>query len=187
MRLVRFVALPALAAVILFPHLGAAQTFPVVAGTWQVQGGLTGTVLPEAYNALWSAQVELRAGMFVAEGWQIQAAGDARVWPLGAQAPTSYAITGSVLWFPRMGEHRNLYLLGGGGGFSRGSLPGQGIESGFQPLLRGAVGTNIKMPGQGWSGRLHLTTEFRGEVWFEESTNFVAGIVFALSWFSGQK
>jgi hypothetical protein len=186
MKLARLVTLAALMAVVLFPQPGAAQTFPVVAGTWEVQGGFNGTVLPEGYSPLWSAQVEARAGMFIAEGLEIQAIGDVRVWPLGAEAPKSYGITGNLLWFPRTGETRNLYLLGGGGGFFRDQATPTQPESGFQPMLRTAVGTKIKMPGQGAVRNLHLTTEFRGDFWFEEQTSFVAGFAIGLSWFTGQ-
>ena len=186
MKLAHLVTLSALVAAVLLPRSGAAQTFPVVAGTWEFQGGFSGTVLPETYNALWSAQVEARAGMFVAEGWQIQAIGDARVWPLGGQAPKSYGITGNVLWVPRMGEHRNLYLMGGGGGFQRASSTPTHPETGFQPMLRTGIGTKVRMPGDGWIRNLHLTSEFRGDFWFEETTSFVAGIAFGLSWFTGQ-
>jgi len=187
MKFARFVTVSALAAVVLFPHAGAAQTFPVVAGTWEFQGGFSGTMLPEAYDALWAAQIEARAGMFVVEGWEIQVIGDARIWPLGTQAPKSYGITGNVLWFPRMGEHRNLYLMGGAGGFQRDPATETQPEAGFQMVVRTAVGTKIKMPGQGFIGRTHLTTEFRGDFWFEETTSFVAGFAIGLSWFTGQK
>jgi hypothetical protein len=183
MKLVRLLTLSLVVVAGLLPSGAAAQSFPVVRGTWTFQLGASGMVLPERYDALWSLQLEGRAAMFLVEGLELQAQGDVRVWPLGAKAPKAYGFTGNVLWYPRIGDTRNLYLLGGGGGYLRqGETPAHG-EDGFQPLLRGGLGTHISLEQMGPVRAFHFTTEFRVDVLFEEETSFSTGIALGLSYF----
>jgi hypothetical protein len=168
---------------LLLAGIASAQTFPVVAGTMEVQVGAAGIVLPENTNGMVSAQPELRLGYFVSEGLQLQIVGDARVWPLGMVAPANYGVGAQFLWFPNLGpQNRNLYLLAGAGGAY--SDPPRD-DSQFDPLAR--VGLGVKVPlagvGLGFLQRAHLTVEYRGELLFQDETDFVSGAAVGFSFF----
>ena len=109
---IRLVSVLALAAIFTAPP-ARAQTFPVTAGTREFQLGLAAIALPEEQDGAFSGEIEGRAGWFVREGIELQAEAAARVYPLGSVAPKSYGAGVSALWFPTLGEVRNLYLLGG--------------------------------------------------------------------------
>jgi hypothetical protein len=162
-----------------------AQTFPVVAGTLEFQGGMAAVALPEENVGSISAQPELRIGYFFMEGVEAQVVGDGRVWPLGNTAPSFYGVTGNVLWFPNLGPRsRNLYFLGGGGGVLV-DPPSPTVDSSIDPLLRAGMGIKISLAEIGWTflHPFHLTVEFREEVLFGDETDFLSGVSFGLSSF----
>ncbi len=145
-----------------------AQTFPVVGGTQEVQIGFSVVTLPEITGGTWSAQPELRWGLFIADGLEIQVTADARAYPLGTTAPKSYGGGVNVLWFPVLGDRdRNFYLLAGGGGaYSDPSSPA--IDASFDPA--GRIGLGVKVPldamGLGFLMGRHLGAEYRGDFVF---------------------
>lgn len=161
----------------------SAQTFPVVAGTMEFGVGASAVALPEEISGSISAQPELRLGYFLAEGLMLQVVGDARVWPLGTVAPSTYGVAGSLLWFPNLGPRsRNMYLLAGGGGnFVDPPQPSE--DSSIDPLLRAGVGVKVPLNGLGLSflHPYHFTAEFREEIAVGDETDFLSGVSFALS------
>ena len=179
--------LSSLLSVVLVPLLlsgvVSAQTFPVVAGTMEIQLGAAGVILPENTNGMVSAQPELRVGFFVSEGLQLQFVGDARVWPLGTIAPPSYGASAQFLWFPNLGpQNRNLYVLGGMGGAYSDPLVG---DSAFDPLARAGLGFKVPLGdfGLGFVTRSHLTVEYRAEMIFQDETDLVSGVAVGISLF----
>jgi hypothetical protein len=182
MSLVRLAVVSALAWAVLPPPAGAAQTFPITPGTLEFQVGVAGIVLPEDTDGMFSAQPQIRAGLFLREGVELQGEADARVWPLGPIAAHSYQVTGNLLWFPRLSDHHELYLLGGGGGaFSNPPGPEGGS---FDPLLRGGLGVKIPLVALTEAFRaLYLTAEYRGELVFATNTSFVSGVALGFSRF----
>jgi hypothetical protein len=173
--------------------VASAQSFPVTPGTLEFQLGIAGIVLPEDQNGTFSAQPEVRAGYFVLEGLQLQAEANARVWPLGNQAPKSYGLGAHVLWFPRPFPSRSVYALGGLAVSYLDYADRYQIESGVVPSVR--VGGGIKVSlAKGFvrfmrSG--HFTVEYRGE-WIRlnedmvvsgRQVDFVSGIALGYSIF----
>lgn len=161
----------------------SAQTFPVVAGTMEFGAGATALALPEEITGSISAQPELRVGYFLAEGLMLQVVGDARVWPLGTVAPSTYGVAGSILWFPNLGPRsRNMYLTAGGGG-NFVSPPNPSDDSSVDPLLR--IGMGVKVPmeeiGLNFLHPYHFTVEFREEIAVGDETDFLSGISFGFS------
>ena len=162
-----------------------AQTFPVVAGTLEIQGGMAAVTLPEQYFGSISAQPELRFGYFIAEGLMIQAVGDMRVWPLGTAAPSFYGVTGNLLWFPNLGPRsRSLYLLGGAGGLLL-DPPNPAEGRTFDGVIRGGVGVKISLAelGARFLHPFHFTVEFREELSIADETDMLSGVSFGLSSF----
>lgn len=161
----------------------SAQTFPVVAGTMEIGVGVSAVALPERITGSISAQPEVRVGFFLAEGLMLQVVGDARVWPLGNTAPSTYGVAGNLLWFPNLGPRsRNLYLMAGGGGNFVDS-PNPADDSSIDPLLRGGVGVKVPLEeiGLGFLHPYHFTVEFREEVVTGDETDFLSAVSFALS------
>jgi hypothetical protein len=162
-------------------------------GTWEFQGGFSGIVLPEAFNGTWSAQIEGRAGYFIKEALEIQGMINWRVWPLGGKAPHYYDFGVSALWFPKIGDIRNMYLLGGAGGAV--TDPPHEPEGGFKPLIRAGVGFKVPMRGLEFLGNAYLTMEYRAEMVFiddpeffedptiEDGSDFVSGAAIGISYF----
>jgi hypothetical protein len=142
-----------------------AQSFPVVAGSREIQIGASATSLPELYDGPFSAQPELRLGMFVVEGVELQLLGETRVWPLGRRAPKGYGGALQILWFPNLGaQSRNMYLLIGGGG-ARITPPDRRLESSFDASARAGIGVKVSLEGLGldFLNTYHLNVEYRGE------------------------
>lgn len=161
----------------------AAAPFSVEPGTLEGQLGASLSVLPEEVNAPTAIQIEGRGGYFFGEGLEAVVAADMRVWPLGNQAPASYGVTANVAWYPDISEERNLYLMAGGGGFFRDPDAASPLESGFQPMVRGAVGQKISLEKMGPVRDFYLTSEFHLSLWFEEETSLIGGISIGLSYF----
>ena len=161
----------------------AAAPFSVEPGTLEGQIGASHSVLPEEVNATTAIQLEGRGGYFFAEGLEAVLAVDTRIWPLGSQAPASFGVTGNVAWYPAISEERNLYLSAGGGGFFRDPDESSPLDSGFQPMFRGAVGQKISLEKMGPVRDFYLTSEFHLSVWFEEETSIIGGISIGLSYF----
>ena len=171
------------AAWLIVPGVALAQTFPVVPGTLEIQGGVSAVSLPEETVGSVSAQPEARLGYFVAEGVMVQLAADARVWPLGNTAPSLYGLAANVLWFPNLGpRNRNVYLMAGGGGVLL-DPPGAVVDSSIDPLLRGGLGFKVPMEEVGMSllKSLHFTVEFRGDYVLADENSFLSGVTFAFS------
>jgi hypothetical protein len=170
-------------ALILLVGAGAAfaQTFPVVRGTTELQVGGVGVVMPEDSGGMISLEPEVRFGYFIGEGLQVQLAGDVRVWPLGVVAPANYSGAVSVLWFPNLGpQSRDMYLLvGAGGAYS--DPPGPQAEGEFDPLFRFGLGVKVPLGSFLLLERAHLTMEYRGDVAFQDETDFLSGIGMGLS------
>ena len=174
-----------------------AAAVPVTAGTWEFQGGFSGIVLPESFNGTWSAQIEGRTGYFIMEAVELQGMINVRVWPLGSKAPHYTDFGASVLWFPKIGENQNMYLMGGAGGATT-NPPGE-PEGGFKPLIRAGFGFKVPMSGLKFLGDAYLTMEYRAEMVFiddteffedptiEDGSDFVSGAAIGLSWFKGEK
>ena len=160
-----------------------AAPFSVEPGTLEGQLGASLSVLPEEVNATTAIQLEGRGGYFFGEGLEAVVAVDARVWPLGKEAPASYGVTGNVAWYPAISEEQNLYLMAGGGGFFRDPDESTGLDSGFQPMVRGAVGQKISLERMGPVKNFYLTSEFHLSMWFEEETSIIGGISLGLSYF----
>ena len=142
-----------------------AQTFPVTAGTLEFQLGLATITLPEDHDGTYSFQAEGRGGWFVAEGLQAQAEAHVRMYPLGNQAPGSYGLGLAALWFPELGEFRNLYVLGGAA-IQYLSYPAHyDVSNGVRPLLRAGGGLKVPLENSGipFLRNGHLTIEYRGE------------------------
>ncbi|GJM43885.1 MAG: hypothetical protein DHS20C21_07270 [Gemmatimonadota bacterium] len=183
-RLLTLLVIPAVS--LFMASSGLAQSFPVVSGTMEFQFGLTGMALPEnSGGGSLSAQPELRVGRFVAEGVELQLVGDARVWPLGVTAPSSYGVSANLLWFPNLGPtSRNLYLLVGGGG-ALVDPPSAAVGSSFDPL--GRVGVGVKVPlselSVSWTKSLFFTVEFREEYVAADESDYLSGISFSVSQF----
>ncbi len=172
-------------AALLVAERAEAQTFPVVVGTLEFQGGFTAITVPEASNALIGTQPEVRVGYFIREGVQLQAMLDTRVWPLGDVGATSHGITANLLWFPNLGPRsRNLYLLVGAGGAIV-DPPGALDSSGFDALVRGGVGAKVSLEDLtiSWLTPLHLTVEFRTEYLLADESDIVSGVALGFSWF----
>jgi hypothetical protein len=159
---------------------------PIEAGTWEIQAGLAGIVLPEDIEGTYSLQPEVRFGYFIADAIELQAQGDVRVWPLGSVAPNSYGVGGSVLWFPSIQEERNLYLLGGVGGAYT-DPPGSAEDSSFDPLGRVGFGFKVPITGLGFLDGSYLNLEYRGEMAFVDDPDFVSGAAIGLSFFPGSE
>ncbi|HET9886640.1 MAG TPA: hypothetical protein VFR10_03940, partial [bacterium] len=99
----------------------------------------------------------------------------------------------SLLWFPQIGNHRNMYMLAGAGGAIT-DPPGE-PDGGFKPLVRAGVGFKVPMSGLKFLGDAYLTMEYRGEMVFiddpeffeddtiEDGSNFVSGAAIGLSYF----
>ncbi len=162
--------------------VAGAQTFPVVPGSLEIQGGIGMVLMPEEEKGFVSAQPELRVGYFFAEGVMLQAMGDTRVWPLGTVGSSSYGVTGNILWFPNFAD-RSLYFLGGAGGTLQ-DPPGEEGSS-FDTLLRGGLGMKASLAGigAGWLAASHFTMEYRTDIVMKDETNIVSGIALGLSWF----
>ncbi|MGQ0722641.1 MAG: hypothetical protein ACT4PE_13880 [Candidatus Eiseniibacteriota bacterium] len=175
-----------LAAVLLGFVPASAQTFPMTSGTLEVQFGLGAVMLPEGSDGTYSAQPELRLGLFLMPGFELQVQGDARLWPLGSVAAKSYGASAQVLWFPRLSpENRNFYLMAGGGGALNDPPARTGLDSGFDPLLRGGLGYKVPLTGLDFAflKQSHLTIEGRLEALFQDETDLVSGGAIALSYF----
>jgi hypothetical protein len=178
--------LATLASVLLGFVPASAQTFPMASGTLEVQFGLAAIVLPEGSDGAYSAQPELRVGLFLMPGLELQVQGDARLWPLGSVAAKSYGASAHLLWFPALSpENRNFYLMAGGGGALSDPPARTGLDSGFDPLLRGGLGYKVPVSGLdfGFLKRPHLTVEGRLEALFQDETDLVSGGSVALSYF----
>jgi hypothetical protein len=140
-----------------------AQSFPVVGGTQELQIGVSMVSLPEITNGSWSAQPEVRWGLFLADGLELQVGLDTRVWPLGSQAPKSYGGGVSMLWFPDLGTvDRNFYLLAGAAGMWS-DPPQAAFHASFDPVGRGGMGLKVPLDnlGLGFLAGKHLTVEYR--------------------------
>lgn len=161
----------------------AAAPFSVEPGTIEGQIGASISVLPEVVDAPTAIQLEGRGGYFFAEGLEAVVIADMRVWPLGNQAPGSFGVTGNVAWYPAISEERSLYLSVGGGGFFRDPDESSPLDSGFQPMVRGAVGQKISLEKMGPVKDFYLTSEFHLSAWFEEETSLIGGISIGLSYF----
>jgi hypothetical protein len=180
-RIVLCLALP----VVGLAGVARAQSFPVVAGTLEFQGGMAAVSLPEQNFGSVSAQPELRIGYFFSEGMMAQLVADTRVWPLGTAAPSFWGVSGNVLWFPNLGPRsRNLYLLAGGGG-ALVDPPAAAEGSSFDPLLRGGLGIKVSLVEVGLTflQQLHLTVEFREEMVVGDETDLLSGVAVGLSSF----
>ena len=185
MRSVRTVIALGGAALLLSPKSSGAQSFPVTPPSMEVQVGAAAITLPEQYDGLFGWQAEVRWGMFLLTGLQLQIQGDARIWPLGAKAPKNYGGAGHLAWYPRMGDSRNLYLLVGvGGGWS--DPPKSLGEARFNPLGRAGIGYKVSLEdlGIGFLRSWHFTSEFRveGHV-LEDSTEILSGVGLGMSYF----
>jgi hypothetical protein len=170
----------------LAPASASAQTFPMTSGTIEVQLGLGAIMLPEGSDGTYSAQPELRVGLFLWPGLQLQVQGDARLWPLGGVAAKSYGACAHLLWFPELSpENRSFYLMAGAGGALNDPPARTGLDSGFDPMLRGGVGYKVPLSGLevGFLKRTHLTVEGRLEALFQDETDLVSGGAVALSYF----
>jgi hypothetical protein len=141
------------------------QTFPVTPGTLEFQLGFAAIALPEEQDGAFSGEIEGRAGWFVREGIELQAEVAARVYPLGSVAPKSYGGGVSALWFPRIGEMRNLYLLGGLAFEYLDYPPNYGVASSTSPVVVGGGGIKIPLEASGipFLRGGHLTAEYRLE------------------------
>ncbi len=183
----RFV-LPLVAACFHFSPGKAFAAVPIEAGTWEIQAGLAGIVLPEDIQGTYSLQPEARLGFFIVDAIELQAQVDVRVWPLGSVAPNSYGFGGSVLWFPSIQEERNLYLLGGVGGAYT-DPPGSVEDSSFDPLGRAGFGFKVPITGTGlgFLDGSYLNLEYRGEMVFVDDPDFVSGAAIGLSFFPGSE
>lgn len=181
---VRLALASILAASVLRPGVGAAQTFPVDSGTLEIQVGVAGIVLPEESDGLFSAQPELRVGWFVRDRIEFQVQGDVRIWPLGDTAARSYGGSGNLLWYPKLaGDRHDLYFLGGAGG-AYSDPPDPALSSGFDPLVRGGIGLKVPLAGLSDALRsLFFNAEYRGELVLQDETAFVSGISIGVSRF----
>jgi hypothetical protein len=195
MTLMRLAIVAASFAAVLGGASASAQTFPVTPGTLEFQLGLAMITLPEDHDGTFSAQAEGRAGFFFAEGLQAQLEGHGRFYPLGSQAPGAYGLTAGVLWFPTLGDFRNLYLLGAGG-FQYLTYPDRyGVSNGARPIAR--IGGGLKAPlenaGIPWLRGGHFTAEYRAE-WIKlteeevdpaigNTLDFMSGIAVGYSFF----
>lgn len=170
---------------------------PITQGIWEFQGGASGIVLPESFDGTWSLQIEGRAGYFIKEGWELQSMLNWRVWPLGSKAPKYVDLGGSILYFPEIGNKRNMYVLGGAAAVK--TDPNGPAEGGFKPLIRAGFGFKVPMSGLKFLGDAYLTMEYRAEMVFiddaeffedptiEDGSDFVSGAAIGLSWFKGEK
>lgn len=159
----------------------AAATLPISPGTKELQIGVAGIVLPENVNGTFSAQIEARVGLFLKEALEAQVAGDVRLWPLGDKAPDSYGIGVNFLWYPKLYEDRNLYVLAGAGGALT-DPPGPD-DGGFDPLMRAGFGFKVPVSKFVFIPASFLTIEYRGEMLFADDSDFVSGAGLALSFF----
>ncbi len=180
-------AASALAAVATLGGMLAAATgasaagVPITPGTMELQAGIAAIILPESVDGTFSAQPEVRFGYFLREAVELQVIGDVRVWPLGAKAPHSYGIGGVLLWFPRVHEDRNFYLLAGAGGAYTDPPGTEG--SSFDPLGRAGFGFKVPMEGFGFLPSAFMTIEYRAELSFADETDFVSGAALGISMF----
>jgi hypothetical protein len=178
--------LAVLATVLLGPIGARAQTFPMTPGTLEIQVGVGAILLPESSDGTYSAQPEVRVGLFLMPGVQLQVQGDARLWPLGSVAPKSYGASAHLVWFPSLGpENRNLYLMAGGGGALTDPPARTGLDSGFDPLFRGGLGYKIPLSGLrlGFLRQTHLNVEARLEAIFQDEVDVVSGGAIGFSYF----
>jgi hypothetical protein len=178
--------LAVLAAALLGSTLARAQTFPTTPGTLEVQFGLGAIILPESSDGTYSAQPEVRVGLFLMPGVELQVQGDARIWPLGSVAARNYGAGAHLLWYPNLSpENRSLYLMAGAGGALTRPPARTGLDSSFDPLLRGGIGFKVPLSGLdiGVLTRSHLTVEARLEAIFQDETDLVSGGAVALSYF----
>jgi len=189
---------PAFAACIVAACLAGgarAQTFPVTPGTLEFQLGLATIVLPEDHDGTYSAQVEGRAGWFFGEGLEAQLDGHFRFYPLGSEAPKGYGVGLSALWFPVLGDTRNLYVLGGAAFQYLDYPPRYGVSNGTRPILRAGGGLKVPLEQSGipYLRGGHLTVEYRGEwIWLShdevdpavgKTLEFQSGLAFGWSIF----
>ncbi|NNE44695.1 MAG: hypothetical protein HKN12_10830 [Gemmatimonadetes bacterium] len=174
----------ALAATLLGPA-ASAQTGPTASGSLELQFGIATIALPEDTEGTYSAQPQLRLGLFLSEALQFQVEGYARVWPLGAVAPSSYGVVAQVAWYPSVGPNvRGLYFLAGAGG-ALNEPPGFMTESSFDPLVRGGLGYRVPLNelGVGFLTAAHLNAEYRAEYLLEDPSDFVSGVAVSFSYF----
>jgi len=158
----------ALAGALTFADVASAQDeepapeFSVAKGSQDLQFGFSMVSLPEIVKGAWSAQPEIRYGVFLSDGLQLQITAETRVWPLGKEAPKSYGGGVNLLWFPDLGTaSRNFYLLVGGGGAYE-DPPQQTLDASFDPMVRGGVGARVPLRDLGipFMASWYLSTEF---------------------------
>jgi hypothetical protein len=153
-------------------------------GLIEVQVGVAGIVLPEASRGTFSAQPELRIGLFLSDHLELQGEASVRVWPLGVVAASSLGLSGNALFYPATASRARIYFLGGGGGALT-DPPGPAEDSSFDPLVRGGTGVRVALAGLGVPilDPLTFVAEYRGELVFADDTDFVSGISLGVSRF----
>ena len=169
--------LPLAGAFLAVPTAGA-QSFPIVGGTQELQFGLSMVSMPEITSGSWSAQPEVRWGLFLADALELQVTADVRAWPLGAEAPKSYGGIVGLLWFPDLSAgERNFYLLAGAGG-AWSDPPEITIDASFDPTVRGGMGLKVPLDnlGLGFLAGKHLNAEYRLDFVYlnEDETDYPA-------------
>jgi hypothetical protein len=164
----------------------SAQTFPVTPGTLELQVGFAAITLPEGSDGSYSAQPQVRLGMFLAPGLALQVEGSFRIWPLGAVAPGSIGASAQIAWFPTLGQgNRNLYLMAGAGATRNDPPARTGLDTSTDPQARVGLGYKIPLSNLdlGFVSKAHLNVEYRAEFLLEDETALVSGASLGLAYF----